>query len=153
MSDNKGLRFAVRLVLGFLLVLPMAAPAETHKCKKSDGTTVYQDRPCEAGSKAVEFSPPKLQSSSGAQLQHGAVGNPVIKGPEPKYASSQSCKDFVAKPFVMIGSPVSALYEACGFPGKSNDDYGPWGKKSQLVYDYLGYVYVTNDTITSFQKR
>lgn len=43
-----------------LICIPFIAQAQTHKCKKPDGSVIFQDRPCPAGTASSALSLPPV---------------------------------------------------------------------------------------------
>ena len=119
-----------------LAALLLSTPAmAVNKCKDQYGRTIYQESPCDAAAKQLEF---KLQPVPETTAQDSAINSAIARGR------------------VAIGMTAEQVIRSWGRPSKVNKTMTERSGNEQWIYNRgqfrAQYVYIENGIVRSIQS-
>jgi hypothetical protein len=133
------------LIAHLALLLPFGSAAQgVYKCRTADGTTVFQQQPCEPGQGDAVQVRPNVLDHSGLRAQAARF-------------DAQRGQALDSAGLVRSGMSVAELRQRLGEPAVVNTDRDEFGEQQQHVYRYSDgssrYVYTSNGAVTAVQER
>lgn len=147
MTHRSFLRAAALLALSISLgplTVRTADAQQVYRCKAANGSTVFQQHPCEPGQGGAVQVKPNVLDYSGLRNQAARL-------------EAQRGQALDSGGLVVSGMSVDELRQRLGDPAVVNTDRGEFGVRQQLIYRYADgstrYVYVSDGKVTTVQER
>ena len=151
MKTNTTLQAFLCTVLGAfvaavgLMIAPQQAGAQTvYKCKMADGSTAFQQQPCEAGQGGAVEVRPNVVDHSGLRIQAARM-------------EAQRGQAMDGAGLIYAGMSAAEVRQRLGDATVVNTDVTAMGIRQQLVYRYpdgsMRLIYTQDGAVTAVQER